>query len=148
MSKTAIISIFVVLLLAGRSAVFAGSVPAGTAINVKTLDAIGSHEKSGRTFRAQLAQNTAGLKAGTQFKGHVVASRGNYAGAHSAMPLTLDLTSATVDGRSVKVKTTGPVQPEPPSKTARQVRAGVTVGESTFVPGTALQFTLAKAMTW
>jgi hypothetical protein len=129
----------------------AGTVPAGTTVVLRTMNPIGSHERVGRTFRAKLDHDLAArgqvlLSAGTVFTGHVEASRGG--GMSHSSPLTLDLTSVNVGGHKMSVKTTGAVQPEPPGKTARQVRSGVTVGESTFVIGTRLQFTLAEPLKW
>jgi hypothetical protein len=130
------------------SASFAATVPAGTTLVVRTMDAISSHDRVGRTFATQLDQNVAVngkvlLPAGTKVFGRIETSRGN---PHRSNPLTVNLTSISSGGRTVPIKTDGAFQPEAKSKTARQSRAGVSVGSFTLPPGTKMDFRLAQPL--
>jgi hypothetical protein len=125
------------------------TVPAGTTLVVRTVNAISSHAKAGRTFAAKLDQDVAVkgnvlLRAGTQVAGVIEASRGGRSSTSSA--LTLNLTSVSVNGRVMSIKTTGGFQPQVQAKTARQSRGSFTVGETTFPPGTKLEFRLAESL--
>ncbi len=148
MKKTLVLIATLSASLAAYSSLSA-TIPAGTTLTVRTMYAISSHEKVGRTFVAQLDQNvtingSVALRAGTQFAGKVEASRGRSTTRSS--PLTLNLTGVSVSGRIVPVKTTGGFQPEVKAKTAKQSRGGFSVGETTFPPGTKLEFRLAKPL--
>jgi len=118
----------------------AATIPAGTTLVVQTTDAISSHEKPGRTFKATLAHSVGGLKAGTLFLGDVEASRGS----HSSEPLALNLTNVVVNGKKIPVKTTDAFRPQAKAKHARQARASFSVGESVFQPGMKMEFKLAQ----
>jgi hypothetical protein len=101
----------------------------------------------GRTFAAQLDQNVVVngnvlLRAGTKAFGKITASRGN---PRKNSPLSVELTSVSVNGRNVAVKT-DPVEPGVPTRTGRQARYGHTAGALTVTPGTKLQFRLARAV--
>src|SRR5260370_28580727 len=110
---------------------------------------ISSHERVGRTFTAQLDQDIVVkgkvlLPAGTKVLGTVEASRAN---SHtSTSPLTLNLTGVSSNGRTVPIKTVSAVQPQDKAKTARQSRAGVSLGTSTFPSGTKMEFRLAEPL--
>ena len=94
MKKTLVLIATLSASLAAYSSLSA-TIPAGTTLTVRTMYAISSHEKVGRTFVAQLDQNVTinggvALRAATQFAGKVEASRGRSTTRSS--PLTLNLT--------------------------------------------------------
>jgi hypothetical protein len=127
----------------------AATIPAGTVLNVKTASSISSQDPAGRSFAAQLDQDVAVkgqvlLKAKTQAFGKIKSSRAN---PRKSEPLSLELTSISVNGRNVSVKTNA-VQPGSPTVTARQARYGHTAGALTVTPGTKMQFQLARAVTF
>ena len=127
---------------------FAVTVPAGTTLNVKTLDSISSHERVGRTFTAELDQNVrvngkVALPAGTKLTGKIVSSRGS---RHTSNPLSLDLTSVSANGHNVPVKTADAFQPENKPNTARGSRRDVSVGSYAVPLGTKMQFRLAQPL--
>ncbi len=128
------------------AASFAATIPAGTTLVVRTVDAISSHEKVGRTFNAQLDQDVAvngktALRAGTKVLGRIEASRGN---RRVSNPLTVNLTSVSVDGRTIPIKTVSGFQPGAKPLTARQAAAGISVGSYVVQPGTKMEFHLAQ----
>ena len=125
----------------------AATIPAGTTLTVQTDSLISSKEAVGRTFAAKIAQDVAVkgkvlLKAGTEAFGRVQASR---AKTYKSEPLSLELTSISVNGRKIGVKTNS-VEPGSPPKTARQARYGHTAGTLTVTPGTKMQFQLAAPL--
>jgi hypothetical protein len=125
---------------------FGATIPAGTTLAVRTVNTVSSHDRVGRTFRAQLDQDVAVqgkvlLKAGTSALGKIEASRAN---THTSSPLTLNLISITVGGRNVAITTTGGVSPDNKPKTARQSRRGVSVGSYSLPAGTQMEFRLAR----
>ena len=127
----------------------AATIPAGTVLNVKTASSISSQDPAGRSFAAQLDQDVAVkgqvlLKAKTQAFGKIKSSRAN---PRKSEPLTLELTSISVNGRNVSVKT-NIVQPGNPPRTGRQARYGHTAGTLTVTPGTKMQFQLLQAVTF
>jgi hypothetical protein len=127
----------------------AATIPAGTVLDVKTASSISSQDPAGRSFAAQLDQDVAVkgqvlLKAKTQAFGKIKSSRAN---PRKNEPLTLELTSISVNGRNVSVKT-NTVQPGSPTRTARQAQYGHTAGTLTVTPGTKMQFQLARAVTF
>jgi hypothetical protein len=145
--------LFVVILVCGgaamQSSLLAATVPAGTPISVRTAGAISSHATPGGTFTAKLDQDVVisgdvVLRAGTQFSGIILTSRGSRS-TTSSQPLSLNLTAVAVNGRMVPIKTTGSVQPKA-AKTTRQSRGGFSFGESTFPAGTRLEFHLAQPL--
>jgi len=127
----------------------AATIPAGTVLDVKTASSISSQDPAGRSFAAQLDQDVAVkghvlLKAKTQAFGKIKSSRAN---PRRSEPLTLELTSISVGGRNIPVKTNS-VQPGSPTRTARQARYGHTAGTLTVTPGTKMRFQLARAVTF
>src|SRR6266404_1735590 len=123
------------------SSLNAATIPAGTTVNVSTASSISSQDPVGRTFAAQLDQNvaikgTVLLKAGTKAFGKIKSSRAN---PRKSEPLTLELTSISVNGRNVAVRTNR-VQPGSPQRTAQQARHGFTAGTLVVSPGTKMQF--------
>ena len=131
------------------SSVNAATIPAGTTIAVRTTSSISSQDPVGRTFAAKIDQDVAVkgnvlLKAGTKAFGKIKTSRAN---PRKSEPLTLELTSISVNGRNVAVKTNS-VQPGSPPRTARQARHGFTAGTLVVSPGTKMQFQLARAVTF
>ena len=148
MTKKLLLLIAIVI---GHSAAnsFAATIPAGTTLSVSTASSISSQDPVGRTFAAQLDQDVAVkgnvlLKAGTKAFGKIKSSRAN---PRKSEPLTLQLTSISVNGRNVAVRTHS-VQPGSPPRTGRQARYGFTAGTLTVTPGTKMQFQLAQAATF
>lgn len=130
------------------SALNAATIPAGTMLSVSTASSMTSQDPVGRTFAAQLDQDVAMngkvlVKAGTKASGKITASRAN---PRQNAPLGVELTSISVNGRNVAIKTDA-IQPEVPVTTARQARRGVTAGTFTLRPGSKLSFRLARAVT-
>ncbi len=131
------------------SSLNAATIPAGTTLNVSTASSISSQDPVGRTFAAQLDQNvaikgTVLLKAGTKAFGKIKSSRAN---PRKSEPLTLELTSISVNGRNVPVKTNS-FQAGSPTRTARQAQYGHTAGKLLVSPGTKMQFQLLQAATF
>jgi hypothetical protein len=127
----------------------AATIPAGTTLAVQTASSVSSQDPVGRTFAAKLDQDIAVkgqvlLKSGTKAFGKIKSSRAN---PRKSEPLTLELTSISVNGRDVAVKT-GSVQPGSPTRTARQAQYGHTAGTLTVTPGTKMQFQLLRAVTF
>ena len=131
------------------SSLNAATIPAGTTFNVSTASSISSQNPVGRTFAAKLDQDVAVngkvlLKAGTKAFGKIKSSRAN---PRKSEPLTLELTSISVNGRNVTVKT-NEFQPGSPTRTARQAQYGHTAGTLVISPGTKMQFRLLQAATF
>jgi len=128
---------------------FAATIPAGTMLAVQTVNSISANDPVGRTFAAQLDQDVAVkgnvlLKARTKAFGKIKTSRAN---PRKSEPLTLELTSISVNERNVAVKTNS-VQPGSSPRTARQARYGHTAGTLVVSPGTKMQFQLVQAATF
>jgi hypothetical protein len=126
------------------SSLNAATIPAGTTLNVSTASSISSQDPVGRTFAAKVDQDvgvkgTVLLKAGTKAFGKIKSSRAN---PRKSEPLTLELTSISVNGRNVPVKTNS-FQPGSSPRTGRQAQFGHTAGTLTVTPGTKMQFQLA-----
>jgi hypothetical protein len=131
------------------SSLNAATIPAGTTIPVRTLSSVTSQDPAGRTFTAEVSQNVAVkgnvvLKAGTKASGKIQSSRAN---PRKNEPLALELTSISVNGRNVAIRTHS-FQPGSPTVTARQARYGHTAGTLTLSPGTNMQFQLARTLTF
>ena len=126
------------------SSLNAATIPAGTALTVTTVSLVTSQDVVGRSYEAKIAQNVSVkgsvlLKAGTKAFGKIRSSRAN---PRKSEPLTVELTSVSVNGRNVAVKTNS-VEPAGPPQTARQARYGHTAGTTVVNPGTKMQFQLA-----
>ena len=139
-----------IAIVIGHSAAnsFATTIPAGTALTITTVSLITSKDVVGRSFEAKLAQDVSIkgnvlLKAGTKAFGKIKSSRYN---PRKNEPLTVELTSVSVNGRSVAVKTDS-VQPGSSPRTARQARYGHTAGTLVVNPGTRMQFQLLQPVT-
>ena len=126
----------------------AATVPAGTTIVVRTGVTISSRDRVGRTVVTQLDQNVAVqgktlLPAGTKVLAKVKTSQ---ADSRRPDPLTVNLTSVSIAGQTVTIKTDGAFQVEAKPRTARQMRTGVSVGSFTVPSGTKMQFRLAQPL--
>lgn len=131
------------------SSVNAATIPAGTTLTVSTASSISSQDPVGRTFAAKLDQDVAVkgtvlVKAGTKAFGKIKSSRAN---PRKSEPLTLELTSISVNGRNVPVKTNS-FQPGSSPRTGRQAQYGHTAGTLLVSPGTKMQFQLVQAATF
>jgi len=125
----------------------AATIPSGTTLTVQTVSLISSKDAVGRTFETKIDRDVSIkgkvlLKAGTKAFGRIQASRAN---PRKSAPLSLELTSISVNGRNVPVKTSS-VQPESNPTTAREVRHGFTAGTLVVNPGTKMEFRLAEPL--
>ena len=126
----------------------AATIPAGATLTVSTVSLITSKDVVGRSFEAKIARDvaikgTVLLKAGTKAFGKIKSSRYN---PRKNEPLSVELTSVSVNGRNVDVKTNS-VEPGSPPRTARQARYGHTAGTLVVNPGTRMQFQLLQPVT-
>lgn len=115
---------------------------------VTTVSLITSQDAVGATFEAKIAQDVSVkgnvlLKAGTKAFGKVSSSRRN---PRRSEPLAVELTSVSVNGRNVAVKTS-PVSPHGPPQTARQAHYGHTAGTTVVNPQTLMHFQLLQPVT-
>jgi hypothetical protein len=146
MNQTKIIAVIpVICAFVALSSVEGATIPAGTILKISTVSQITSKTVVGRTFEAKLAQDVSIngkvlLKAGSKAFGKVATSRYN---PRKNDPLTVELTSVSVNGRSVAVKTNA-FQPGSPTVTARQAHYGHTAGTLMVNPGTLMQFQLLR----
>ena len=129
------------------SSLNAATAPAGTRLTVRTVSSISSKDAVGRTFEAQLDQDVAVkgkvlVKTGAKTFGRIQSSRAN---PRKPEPFAVELTSISVNGRKVPLKTNS-VHPGS-NPTAAQVRRGVSVGTVVVQPGTKVQFQLAQSVT-
>jgi hypothetical protein len=126
----------------------AATIPAGTTLTVSAVSSFSSKTAVGRSFEGKLAQDVAVngrvlLKAGSKAFGKIASSRYN---PRRNDPLTVELTSVSVTGRNVAVKTDA-FQPGHPAITGRQARHGYTAGTLVITPGTLMQFRLLQPVT-
>ena len=135
------------------SSLSAATIPAGTAITVKTTSQISERDPKGRTFTGQVDQDVVVngatvLKAGTGVTGKITASRASSRPGRGSAPLSVALTSIKANGANVAIKTQS-VQPQgaTTAQTAQMRSRGVTAGSVLVTPGTTMQFVLAQAAT-
>ena len=118
----------------------AATIPAGTTLTVSTVSGFSSKTVAGTSFEAKLAQTLVKgyvlLKSGSKVFGKIATSRSN---PRKNDPLTVELTSVSVNGRNVAVKT-NTFQPGSSPVTARQAQYGHTAGTLAITPGTLMQF--------
>jgi hypothetical protein len=146
-TKTASV-ISVICACVATSSLNAVTLPAGTTLTVNAVSQFSSRAAVGKTFEAKLAQDVSVngkvlLKAGSKAFGKVASSRSN---PRKNDPLTVELTSVSVNGRNVPVKTNA-FQPGSPTVTARQAQYGHTAGTLVINPGTVMQFQLLQPVT-
>jgi hypothetical protein len=147
MRGTKIIAVIAIVCVAA-SFVNAATIPAGTTLTVSSVSQFSSRGAVGKTFEAKLAQDVSinghvVLKTGTKTFGKIAASRSN---PRKNDPLTVELTSVSLNGRNVPVKTNA-FQPGNPHMTGRQVQYGHTAGTLVINPGTLMQFQLLQPVT-
>ncbi|HJY52925.1 MAG TPA: hypothetical protein VKD89_02785 [Candidatus Udaeobacter sp.] len=149
MNQTKTIALIsVICACVAASSLNAATIPAGTTLTVSAVSAFSSKTVVGRSFEAKLAQDVSVkghvlLKAGSKAFGKIASSRYN---PRKNEPLTVELTSVSVNGRNVAVKTNA-FQPGSPTVTARQARYGHTAGTLMITPGTLMQFQLLQSVT-
>jgi len=148
---TAVIAAICACIAASSSS--AATIPAGTAITVKTTSQISERDPRGRTFTGTVDQDVVAngatvLKAGTPVTGKITASRSSSRPGRGSAPLGVALTSIKANGRSVAIQTAS-VQPQgaTTAQTARMRSRGVTAGSILVNPGTTMQFVLSQAVT-
>ena len=146
--KQTIAIIVVVCTCVAASFVDAATIPAGTTLTVSTVSSFSSKTVAGRSFEGKLAQDVSVkgqvlLKAGSKAFGKIASSRSN---PRKNEPLTVELTSVSVNGRNVPVKTNA-FQPGNPPTTGRQAHYGHTAGTLVITPGTLMQFQLLQPVT-
>jgi hypothetical protein len=148
MTKTFIPILIIIFACVAASTLNAATIPAGTTLTVSTVSLITSRDVVGRSFEAKIAQDVSIkgnvlLKARTKAFGKIKSSRYN---PRKNEPLTVELTSVSVNGRNVALKTNS-VQPGSSPRTARQVVYGHTAGTLVVNPGTKMQFQLLQPVT-
>jgi hypothetical protein len=134
--------------MATSSVSAAATIPAGTTLTLRTDHSISSNQRVGREFTAHLDRDVivngkTVLRAGTQFSGKVLAALGDMRRSNA---LELDLTSVSVNGRKIPVKTTGGYEPQLPGTQYTKRGAAVYHREFIFPHGTLLMFHLAKPL--
>jgi hypothetical protein len=145
MTKT-LLSISICVWITGQFS-SAATVPAGTALVVRTMNAIHSDDRTGRSFKAKLDQNIMVqgrlvLAAGTILSGRVETSQ---AFRHSSHALTVNLNSITSGGQTIPIKTAGAFKPQQGLRTTRHGRS-VSAGPFTVPGGTKMEFRLAEPL--
>jgi hypothetical protein len=149
MKQTKVIAIIsVISACLAASSVNAATIPAGTTLTVTSVSQFSSRAAVGKTFEAKLAQDVSSkgqvlLKTGSKVFGKVASSRSN---PRKNDPLTVELTSVSVNGRNVAVKTNA-FQPGSPTVTGRQAQYGHTAGTLVINPGTLMHFQLLQPAT-
>jgi hypothetical protein len=132
----------------------AATIPVGTALTVRTTSQISERDPVGRTFTGQVDQDVVVngatvLKAGAGVTGRITASRASSRPGRGSAPLSVALTSLTVNGgKNVAIKTHS-VQPQgaTTAQTAQMRSREVTAGNILVTPGTTMQFLLSQAVT-
>jgi hypothetical protein len=147
MTQLKVIAVIAIVCVAA-SFVNAATIPAGTTLMVSTVSKFSSKTVVGRSFEGKLAQDVsvngrALLKAGSKTFGKIATSRYN---PRKNEPLTVELTSVSVNGHNVAVKTNA-FQPGSPPVTGRQAHYGHTAGTLVITPGTVMQFQLLQPVT-
>ena len=147
MTQLKVIAVIAIVCVAA-SFVNAATIPAGTTLTVTTVSQFSSKTVVGRSFEAKLAQDVSinghvVLKAGTKTFGKIATSRYN---PRKNDPLTVELTSVSVNGRNIAVKTDA-FQPGQGPVTARQARYGHTGGTLVINPGSLMRFQLLQPVT-
>ena len=122
------------------------TVPAGTILIVKTLEAVTSTDTPGTRFAAQLASNVTVngkviLPAGTKVSAKIATSRRTVS---SSERLTVDLVDLQAGGRAVPVKTTGAQPLSNDYKT--KGGTGISRGGYKVVAGKQIEFQLAQPL--
>jgi hypothetical protein len=137
---------------AAVSSLSAATIPAGTALTVRTTSQISERDPVGRTFTGQVDQDVVVsgatvLRAGTRVTGRITASRASSRPGRGSAPLSVALTSMRVNGSNVAIRTHS-VQPRgaTTAQTAQMRSRGVTAGNVLVTPGTTMQFVLAQAV--
>jgi hypothetical protein len=149
MKQTKVIAVIcIVCACVAASSVNAATLPAGTTITVSAVSSFTSKTPVGRSFEGKLARDVSVnghvvLKAGSKAFGRIASSRHN---PRRNDPLTVELTSVSVNGRNIPVKT-NEFQPGHPAVTGRQARYGFTAGTLVITPGTLMQFQLLQPVT-
>ena len=149
MNQTKIIALVsIVCACVAASSANAATIPAGTTLSVSAVSSFSSKTAVGRSFEGKLAQDVSVngrvlLKAGSKAFGKIASSRYN---PRKNDPLTVELTSVSVNGRNVAVKTNA-FQPGHAPMTGRQSRHGFTAGTLVITPGTLMQFQLLQPVT-
>jgi hypothetical protein len=144
MTQLKVIAVIAIVCVAA-SFVNAETIPAGTTLTVSTVSQFSSKTVVGRSFEGKLAQDVSVngrmlLKAGSKAFGKIATSRYN---PRKNDPLTVELTSVSMNGRNVPVKTNA-FQPGSSPVTARQAHYGHTAGTLVINPGTVMQFQLLQ----
>ena len=149
MEQTRVIAVTSIICASvAASSLNAATIPAGTTLTVSTVSQFSSKTVVGRSFEGKLAQDVSVkghvlLKAGSKVFGKIASSRYD---PRKNNPLTVELTSVSVNGRNVAVKTNA-FQPGSPPTTGRQAHYGHTAGTLVITPGTLMQFQLLQPVT-
>ena len=132
------------LWMATQFALLGATIPAGTTLEVKTLNSISTRDAVGKQFAARLDQDivvkgTVVARAGIKLLGKVETST-----KIGSSPLTLNLTAVSIGGREIPIKTAGAYKPE---STTRGRRRQVSTRDFVLPVGAKMQFQLAQPVT-
>jgi hypothetical protein len=122
----------------------AATIPAGTTLNVRTLDSMLASSSVGRKYKAELAHavkinGDVVLHAGTPC---ILVVRSAFGDIKRSSTLELDLTGISINGRTVGVKTTGEFELGAGVRTRNNV--SIYGKNYTYPRGTQLTFKLAR----
>ena len=133
--------------LATESFSLGATIASGTTFSVRTVDPIPASARVGRTYKAELAHNVTvngnvALRAGTPCSVVVETALGD---VKRSTALTLNLTTVSVRGQSVKVKTTGGYELAAGRQTARG-NVSLHLRNYVYPHGTPLAFRLVQPL--
>jgi hypothetical protein len=133
---------------AASSCCFAATMPSGTTLIVRTVNSISSHQRVGRTVKLEIDQDVVingkvVLRAGTAASGIVETSVGDVRRSNA---LTVNLTSVSVNEKTVPVKTTGAHEPQLAGTHKTRRGGSVYVRDYTFPHNTRMAFQLAQPL--
>ena len=139
-------SIIFAVLVGSLAAAKGASIPAGSVLIVRTLNAVDSVEAPGRPVAVELTHPVAVkgkivLPAGTCFSGKVISS---HFLTRSPDGLTVNLTTVRVAGRDIPVATTGPRSLNTLYPTVHG--AQLSLGWDTYPAGRLMRFELARPL--
>ncbi len=109
MKRTIPVAVAIAVWISATSFTVAATIPAGTPLIARTVEPVSDHARVGTPFKAELEQDVVIngkvlLRAGTPVIGVVEASLGTRPVSSS---LKVNLKSISINGQSVKVRTTG-----------------------------------------
>ena len=141
--------LLIFILICGSAATApAATITSGTTLVVRTTHSISSHQRVGRTVGFELDQDVlingkVVLRAGTPASGVVETAVGDL---RRSDELTVNLTSLSINGKTVPVKTTGAAEPQLPGTHRTRSGASVYVRGYNFPHNTKMAFRLTQPL--